>query len=319
MAMQLNDSVVILVCIVGFFSISKPILGFLKWVWITFFRRPKNLKKYGSWAVVTGSTDGIGKALAFELASKGLNLILVGRNVSKLDSTSDEIRGKCGGGIEIRTVVVDLARVSGEELERRIEDAIRGLDVGILINSAGLAYPYSRFFHEVDLELMQSVLLVNVEAATWITRAVLPGMLRKKKGAIVNIGSGSSGDLCSYPLNTIYAATKSYTTMFSRCISLEYKKNGIDIQCQIPLLVATKMTKIRRSSFFIPSPKMYSKASVGYIGYEPLCIPYFTHSVQWCLLRALPRTLLDRYIFKQYLDLRKRGLAKDAIKQNSQW
>lgn len=161
---------------------------------------------------------------------------------------------------------------------------------------------------------MQSILQVNVEASTWITKAVLPGMLKKKKGAIVSIGSGSSGDLCSYPLNTIYAATKSYLTMFSRCISLEYKKNGIDIQCQIPLLVATKMTKIRRSSFFIPSPEMYSKASIRCIGYEPLYIPYFAHFLQWCLLRALPRTLLDRYLFKHYLDLRKRGLAKDSIK-----
>lgn len=146
MSIQLNDSVVILVCILGFFSILKPILGVLKWVFVIFFRRPKNLKKYGSWAVVTGSTDGIGKALAFELALKGLNLILVGRSVSKLESTTEEIRGKCGGGIEIRNVVLDLARVSGEEIERKIGDAIGGLDVGILINSAGLAYPYSRFF-----------------------------------------------------------------------------------------------------------------------------------------------------------------------------
>ena len=56
-----------------------------------------------------------------------------------------------------------------------------------------------RFFHEVDSELMESIIKVNIEGATWITKAVLPVMVKKKKGAIVNIGSGSSGDICSYP------------------------------------------------------------------------------------------------------------------------
>ena len=61
-----------------------------------FLRPPKKLNKYGSWALVTGSTDGIGKCLSFELASKGLNLILIGRNPQKLQTTSNEIRAKFG-------------------------------------------------------------------------------------------------------------------------------------------------------------------------------------------------------------------------------
>ncbi|RVW74309.1 Very-long-chain 3-oxoacyl-CoA reductase 1 [Vitis vinifera] len=113
-----------------------------------------------------------------------------------------------------------------------MEKGIEGLDVGVLINNAGLSYPYAKFFHEVDVELMKSIIKVNVEGATWISRAVLPGMLKKKKGAIVNIGSGSSVAVSSYPLHAIYVATKAYVAMFSKCISLEYRKRGIDIQCQ---------------------------------------------------------------------------------------
>ncbi|KAG4995548.1 hypothetical protein JHK84_032517 [Glycine max] len=75
-----------------------------------FLRTPKNLiKEYGSWAMITGFTDGIGKAMAFELASKGLNLLLVGRNPLKLEATSKEIRD--GHDVEVKFVVIDMQKV----------------------------------------------------------------------------------------------------------------------------------------------------------------------------------------------------------------
>ncbi|OMO81514.1 Short-chain dehydrogenase/reductase SDR [Corchorus olitorius] len=201
-------TVILVVATLGFISLTKTILGFLKWVRLTFFRQPKNLNDYGSWAIVTGCTDGIGKALAFQLASKGLNLILVGRNPSKLQTTSEEISERFGAKVETRNVVIDLAESSGAEIAETIGNAIEGLDIGILVNNAGLSYPGARFFHEVDSELTDGIIKVNIEAATWITKAVIPVMLKKKKGAIVNVGSGSSGGICSFPLYTVYAATK---------------------------------------------------------------------------------------------------------------
>ncbi|GLU21754.1 hypothetical protein SLE2022_378730 [Rubroshorea leprosula] len=314
MAMHLHFVAVLLVSIIGFISVLRSFIGFFNWVWFMFLRPPKNLRTYGSWAVVTGPTDGTGKALAFDLASEGLNLLLVGRDPSKLESTSEEIRRRCGDEIEIKTVVADLAKYTGEEISRKIGDAIGGLDIGILINNAGVAYPYERFLHEVDSELTQTVIQVNVEAVTWITRAVLPVMLKKKKGAIVNIGSGTADDIISFPLCAIYAATKAYLAMFSKSISLEYKKNEIDIQCQVPFYVATKMSRRRNSSLFVASPEGYSRASIKQIGYEPLCIPFWSHSVQWFVLRALSGKLLDYFIFKDFLDQRKKGLANDRIK-----
>ena len=192
----------------GFICLCRTLFHFLKWVWAMFLRPPKQLKDYGSWAIITGSTDGIGKAMAFELASKGLNLLLVGRNPLKLDATSKKIRDKHDAHVEVKCVVIDFEKDNGEEMTKRVEEAIDGLDVGILVNSAGLAYPYARFFHEVDSELMNASIKVNVEGTTWITKAVLPSMIKKKKGAIINIGSGSTVVLPSYPLVTLYSATK---------------------------------------------------------------------------------------------------------------
>ncbi|CAI0425791.1 unnamed protein product, partial [Linum tenue] len=287
---------------------------FLDWIWAAFLRPPKDLKEhYGSWAVLTGPTDGIGKALAFELASRGLNLVLVGRSPSKLRATTDEIMIR-SPHVEIRTVVLDLARSRGEEILGAIRNGIEGLDVGILVNNAGVGFPLPMFFHEMDAELVEWSLRVNVDAATWVAKAVVPAMLRKGRGAVVNVGSGSSVVVPSYPLMMVYGATKAYVAMLSRCMSLEYKQHGIDIQCQIPLFVSTKMTRVRRSRFMVASAEEYARASLRRMGYEQLCCPLWTHSLQWAFFASVPDALLNWFTFRYFLQVRERGLAKSQAR-----
>ncbi|KAJ8773674.1 hypothetical protein K2173_005920 [Erythroxylum novogranatense] len=313
--MKLQDIALIAATFLGLFYLLKLVLGFFSWVWVIFLRPPKNLKNYGSWVIITGSTDGIGKALAFELASKGLNLILVARNPAKLDATVKEVQDRCGENVHIRSIVIDLEKSKGEDISNKIEEAIRGLDVGILINNAGVAYPYPQYFHELDSEIMQRVMKVNAESATWVIRAVIPGMMKKKKGAIVNIGSGSSVVLPSYPLYSIYAATKAYLATLSKSLSVEYKAHGIDVQCQIPLLVTTKMIKMKKSAFLITSPETYAKASVRWIGYNNLCSPVLLHNLQWLILNAFPDSFVNWCAFRHLLRMRKRELEMDSLKK----
>ncbi|KAJ6323575.1 hypothetical protein OIU76_010973 [Salix suchowensis] len=215
----------------GCLSLLKFLFASLKWVYVSFLRPAKNLKKYGSWALVTGPTDGIGKGFAFQLARKGLNLILVGRNPDKLKDVSTAIQSKYSN-VQIKNVVVDFSGDIDEGVQK-IKETIEGLDVGVLINNVGVSYPYARFFHEVDEELLKNLIRVNVEGTTKVTQAVLPGMLKRKKGAIVNIGSGAAIVIPSDPLYAVYAATKAYIDQFSRCLYVEYKKSGIDVQCQV--------------------------------------------------------------------------------------
>lgn len=297
----------------GSLSILKFSLAFLRWVFVNFLRPAKNLKKYGSWALVTGPTDGIGKAFAFQLARKGLNLVLVGRSPSKLKDVSDGILAKYGK-TQIKTVVVDFSGDLDDGV-KRIRETIEGLDLGLLINNAGMSYPYARFFHEVDEELLRNLIRVNVEGTTKVTQAVLPGMLQRKRGAIVNIGSGAAIVIPSDPLYAVYAATKAYVDQFSRCLHVEYKNKGIDVQCQVPLYVATKMASIRRSSFLVPSSDGYARAALRWIGYEPRCTPYWPHTLLWALAYSLPESAVDAWRLRFNLGIRKRGQLKDSRKK----
>ncbi|KAL0344068.1 UNVERIFIED_CONTAM: Very-long-chain 3-oxoacyl-CoA reductase 1 [Sesamum angustifolium] len=274
----------------GFLSILKLSLSILKWVYVNFLRPGKNLKKYGSWALITGPTDGIGKAFAFQLARKGLNLVLVGRNPDKLKDVSESIQSKYGRPRSRMWWWTFLAIWTRE-------------------------FPGLRKLLKVDDKLLSDLIKVNVEGTTKVTQAVLPGMVKRKKGAIVNIGSGAAIVIPSDPLYSVYAATKAYVDQFSRCLYVEYKKSGIDVQCQVPLYVATKMASIRRSSFFVPSTDGYARAALRWIGYEPRCTPYWPHSLLWALASSLPESAIDAWRLKFCLGIRKRGQLKDSRKK----
>ncbi|GER47315.1 very-long-chain 3-oxoacyl-CoA reductase-like protein At1g24470, partial [Striga asiatica] len=282
----------------GFVYLIKNFILVLKWIWSSFFRASKDLKSYGSWALVTGSTDGIGKAFAFKLAEKGLKLVLVSRDSGKLERISKEIKEK-NPLIDIIILEVDF---SGDALSwvGRIKEAIKGLDIGVLINNVGVTYPRAMYFHDVDERIWMNLVRVNVESTSHVTKAVVPGMVERGRGVIVNIGSGASHVVPSHPLYAVYAATKAYVDQVSRSLYVEYKQHGIDVQCQVPLYVSTRMASrvayVEKSTVFIPTAEKYVEAAVKLIGQdEARCSPYWAHSLQWFFASMLPDCVLDAW------------------------
>ncbi|KAM3202747.1 hypothetical protein P3L10_030372 [Capsicum annuum] len=180
-----------------------------------------------------------------------------------------------------------------------MEMTIEGLDIGVLINNVGVTYPGAMFFHEVDENIWKNVVKINLEGTNLVTMAVLPGMIRRRKGVIVNMGSGASIVVPSHPLYSIYAATKAYIDKLSRCLYVEYKHHGIDVQCQVPLYVKTAMSSrvvsIEKSSLFSPSAEKYAKTAVAQIGSGWRSMPYWPHSLQWWFASLLPEPLLDAW------------------------
>ncbi|KAK4773821.1 hypothetical protein SAY87_028840 [Trapa incisa] len=215
----------------GLIVLLRHIISFTRWVTAAFLSPPKDLRsRYGSWAIVTGCTDGTGRAFALKLAQRGLNLILVSRNRDKLERLSEELLA-VNGHLQVRILALDFSGDISDGV-REIEEMAKELDVGVLINNVGVTYPVARFFHEVEDELWRSIVRVNVEGTVRVTRAVLPAMFRRGRGAVVSIGSGGAVVAPSHPLSAIYAATKAFVDQLSRSLHVEYRHHGIDIQCQ---------------------------------------------------------------------------------------
>ena len=98
--------------------------------------------------------------------------------------------------------------MAGNESMRRLRAAIEGLDVGVLVNNAGVARPAVAYLHEADVEAWVRMVRVNMWALTEVTASVMPGMVERGRSAVLNMGSASLEAIPSFPLNTIYVATK---------------------------------------------------------------------------------------------------------------
>ena len=143
---------------------------------------------YGILAVVTGATDGIGKAMAFEMARKGQSIFLISRSQEKLEATRSELLAKYPA-VEVRILAIDFSKLDHGS-RQKIAEELKKLDVGVLVNNVGISYPYTRYYFELSDETVEQLITLNVESTTWMTRLVLPGMIERRKGAIVNVSSG---------------------------------------------------------------------------------------------------------------------------------
>jgi 17beta-estradiol 17-dehydrogenase / very-long-chain 3-oxoacyl-CoA reductase len=183
-----------------------------------------------------------------------------------------------------------------------------------LVNNVGVSYPFTKYFHELEDSNVDELMTLNINSTTWMTRLVLPGMLTRKKGAIVNIASAAG--VATSPLLAEYGAAKSYIAMFSKALNAEYKEKGIHVQCQIPLFVATKLAKIKSASLFVASPKGYARAAVAAIGFENIVSPFWSHAMQMWLLLSLPDWIGTAITFSMHKGIRAKGMKKEAEKSN---
>lgn len=298
-----GQGVVSLACFLFAFKFLGWVLNTLWWL-----VRPSKVKSYGKWAVVTGATDGIGLAFAHEFARNNLNVVLISRTQSKLDACMQEIQEKYPN-VEVKTIQADFDK-DDAAMYSAIQQELDHIPVGILVNNVGRSYPHAEFLNFLEEELVDSMIRMNILSTTRMTRMVLPGMVDRKKGCIVNISSAAGAIHTGNPMYTIYSATKAYVDFFSRSLDIEYKSKGIDVQCQIPYFVTSKLSKIKKSSATVPDPKTFARAAVSQIGYEASTVPFWSHSLQHRLLQSMPTFALSRYLMMLHQSIRKRALKK---------
>uniref|UniRef100_A0A3Q2PV17 3-ketoacyl-CoA reductase n=1 Tax=Fundulus heteroclitus TaxID=8078 RepID=A0A3Q2PV17_FUNHE len=244
--------------------------------------------KLGKWAVVTGATDGIGKSYAEELARRGFSMMLISRSQEKLDDVARSLEDQFK--VETRTIAVDFGRL---DIYSKIEEGLANLEIGVLVNNVGVSYRYPEYYLQIpDLnDFITNMINVNMTSVCQMTRLVLPKMVERSKGVILNISSASG--MYPVPLLTVYSATKAFVDFFSRGLHEEYRRQGILVQSVLPFFVATKMTRIRKPTLDKPTPERYVAAELNTVGLQSQTNGYFPHAVMgWVTTRLVPSSIV---------------------------
>jgi len=281
------------------------------------FLRPKTQlqacfgsKNKESWAVITGSSDGIGKEFALGLARRGFNTLLISRSKAKLDDVAKQISDR----YKVRTKVV--AADFGWEDRSFYNDIRLALEqcqpVAILVNNVGISFPHPSKFLDSEEELDNQIIDINIRTLNEMTRVVLPNMIKNKRGGIINVSS-YSGVLPAAMLST-YSASKAYIHFFSQCLATEYKKDGIEVLSITPSLTVSNMSKLKKPSLTqaVAAPGVIAEGALAVLGKEIHWSPYWLHALIEYVTTRLPRWLMNKFLLSLGLSVRKRALAKQA-------
>lgn len=304
--------------VVGIFSVGKIaattlwnlLVGLRAHVWSRCFNR-KMKKEYGEWAVITGSTDGIGKSYAKELAKRGMNILLISRTKEKLERVAKEI----GDEYNIETEIVQADFSNGLPIYENISTHLKNKEIGILVNNVGIMLEYPQPFNDVSERDIWGHVNVNMASVCAMTKLVLPEMLARKKGAIINIASIAGSD--PIPLMGIYAASKSFVEYFSLALENEYCGTGITVQTVTPSYVSTNMTKfsslISTPGLLTPSADTFASSAIRTLGYTSFTSGYWTHGIQ----KWVVDTFCPRWLFMIFMKIANKVLLWDH-KRNKQ-
>jgi 3-hydroxy acid dehydrogenase/malonic semialdehyde reductase len=190
-------------------------------------------------SLITGATSGIGLSTAEKLASSGSNLIITGRRSEKLAGIADKFQSKYG--VKILPLTMDVR--SREE----VVDTLGSLpqefkDIDILVNNAGLAAG-ADLVHEASLDDWDQMIDTNLKGLMYVTKVVLPGMIERNTGHLVNIAS-TAGHVV-YPGGSVYCATKHAVKAVTKTLMLELMDHDIRVSSIDPGKVMTEFSEVR--------------------------------------------------------------------------
>lgn len=184
-------------------------------------------------ALITGASSGIGAVYADRLAARGYNLILVARRVDALKKLAAELSAR--DGVSVQVLQADL---TDSQDSAKVEAVLRDdASITMLVNNAGTATlaPLA----QADVGALAREIELNITAPTRLTHAVLPGLLSRGKGAIINIASVMSQMV--QPGNTVYGGTKAYLLHFSQVLAQETANSGVQVQVVLPGATRTEI------------------------------------------------------------------------------
>lgn len=246
---------------------------------------PRSLReRYGEWALVTGASSGIGAEFARALARNGLSCVVTARREDRLLELADELQRN--HGVAARVVAVDLSQPGGvDELVHRIED----LEITFVVNNAG--YGYAGTFAKQDSTRLRAMIELNCVAPVVLTRAVLPKMQARGRGAVIVVGSVAGAQ--PVPYNGVYAATKAFDRFFGESLWAELQGTGIDVLVLEPGPTETEFQIVAGEVAHAGEPpQKVVQVALEALGRQPSVISGWFNWVQASSTRLAPRPLL---------------------------
>ena len=240
-------------------------------------------------ALITGASAGLGLEYAKLFAASGHDLVLVARRRDRLEALAAQLQQ--AHGVKAHVLAVDLASPDGP---RRVLEELRRLDVTIefLVNNAG--FGTSGAFAEIDLKRELEMIQVNIVALLELTRALLPGMVARKSGRILNIGS--TAGFQPGPFMAGYYASKAFVNSFTEALGYELRGTGVTATVSCPGATATEFATVAGSDrsrlFRMGAASAASVAKEGYramMAGRPIVVHGMKNKLGVQLLRVSPR------------------------------
>jgi len=252
------------------------------------------LPKAGT-ALITGASSGIGLELARLFARDGYDLALVARRLDRLEQLKGELERR--HGVRVHATLADLADPDAPaELVRRLGDA--GVVVDVLVNNAGFGMAGPLAATEPDT--IRGMLRVNVEALTQLTRLLLPGMLERRRGRILNVAS--TAGFVPGPFMAVYYASKAYVISFSEALAEELRGSGVTVTVLCPGPTRTEFQTVARMDsarlFRLPgvmdAEPVARAAYAGLMGGKRMVVPGLMNRALPFVIRFSPRGMVAR-------------------------
>lgn len=243
-------------------------------------------KSINTTALITGASSGIGSELARLFAKDRYNLVLVARNSTRLESLAKELKAE--HRVEATVMVQDLADPCAPQA---IADQLVGqsIEIDVLVNNAGTQV-YGEFA-KASIEQQLALIQVNTTALVHLTRLLLPGMIQRGRGRILNVGS--TGAFAPGPLNAVYCASKAFVLSFSEAIGAELARTGVSVTALCPgptdtaFIARHGMQNVRIFRYAMSPVRV---AQIGYRALQdsrPLVVAGFSNQLQVLLFQFM--------------------------------
>lgn len=201
---------------------------------------------------ITGASSGIGSATAMAFAREGMRLLLCARRADKLEAMRDGLLS--AGATDVRTFALDVRdRVAVNAAVNALPEEWQGID--ILVNNAGLSRGLSKLQEEDNPENWEEMIDTNVKGLLYVTRAVVPGMVERGRGHVINLGS-TAGHM-TYANGAVYCASKAAEKVLSEGLKLDLMGTAVRVTSIDPGMVETDFSKVRFRGDEAKSAKVY--------------------------------------------------------------